>query len=81
MSDSVSLFHYNSEFIQILYSYNIFQHDDLLRTLFDYPLLVANKSFKRNVLIMMTRTIISLDFTIGYIFIVNLNLLVKVSHF
>ncbi|XP_025411014.1 uncharacterized protein LOC112683958 [Sipha flava] len=43
-------------------------HDDLLRTLFDYPLLVANKSFKRNVLIMMTRTIISLDFTIGYIF-------------
>ncbi|KAL5241400.1 hypothetical protein ACI65C_008810 [Semiaphis heraclei] len=53
-------------------------HDEILRVLFDNAFFFVNKSFKRSVLIIMTRVTIPLQFTVGYIFFINLNLLLKI---
>ncbi|XP_060874028.1 uncharacterized protein LOC132947817 [Metopolophium dirhodum] len=54
-------------------------HDGILNSLFEHkPCYSRNKSFKRLILMMMTKATISLEFRIYYIFTINLNLLVKV---
>ncbi|XP_025207156.1 odorant receptor 43b [Melanaphis sacchari] len=53
-------------------------HDRILRVLFDNSFFYLNKSSKRSILIMMARTTIPLTFTVGYIFTINLNLLLKI---
>lgn len=58
---------------------DVFQHDEILGELFDPKLLKATKRFKHISLIMMTKAKIPLNLTVGYIFTINLNLLVKVS--
>ncbi|XP_060866396.1 odorant receptor 43b-like [Metopolophium dirhodum] len=53
-------------------------HDKILHVLFDNAFFYGNKSFKSSILIMMTRVTIPLKFTVGYIFTINLNLLLKI---
>ncbi|XP_026814479.1 odorant receptor 43b-like [Rhopalosiphum maidis] len=53
-------------------------HDEILHVLFDNSYFYLNKSFKSSILIMMTRATIPLTFTVGYIFTINLNLLLKI---
>ncbi|XP_022163466.1 odorant receptor 43b-like [Myzus persicae] len=52
--------------------------DEILHVLFDNAYFYVNKSFKSSILIMMTRVTIPLNFTVGYIFTINLNLLLKI---
>ncbi|XP_029347565.1 odorant receptor 43b-like [Acyrthosiphon pisum] len=53
-------------------------HDKILHVLFDNAFFYVSKSFKSSILIMMTRVTIPLKFTVGYIFTINLNLLLKI---
>ncbi|XP_026805431.1 uncharacterized protein LOC113548645 [Rhopalosiphum maidis] len=60
--------------------YNL--HDGILNRLFDHRSLYSqNKSFNQLILIMMSRASIPFEIKAGYIFTVNLNLLVRILRF
>ncbi|XP_026807026.1 odorant receptor 43b-like [Rhopalosiphum maidis] len=65
------------------YAHNLYNlHDGILNGLFKHQLFYSqNKSFDHLILIMMTRATIPLEFKVGSIFTVNLNLLIRILRF
>ncbi|VVC33585.1 Olfactory receptor, insect [Cinara cedri] len=57
------------------------QHNEILQEFNNEQLFSADKSFKRLSLIMMARLSIPLEYEVGYICTINLNLLVKIIKF
>ncbi|XP_022174880.1 odorant receptor 43b-like [Myzus persicae] len=69
--------------IYCIYASNMYDlHNGILNSLFEHRSCYSrNKSFKHLILMMMTRASIPLEFKVGSIFTVNLNLLVKILKF
>ncbi|XP_016660447.1 odorant receptor 43b [Acyrthosiphon pisum] len=69
--------------IYCIYASNMYDlHNGILNALFEHRSCYSrNKSFKRLILIMMTRATIPLEFKAGSVFTINLNLLVKILKF